>query len=102
MAKKTPSKEETKRDIEKFISSRKSRPQQPNLFGDQDFVFNVLQTELTDIDDEMVKTREAIDRKKEKLEKLQERKQEVNKAADIVANQRKELKKKVKKEVKNA
>ena len=97
-------KEKAKVLREKYAGSfgGKRDEEQPNLFGDQDFVFNVLQTELTDIDDEMVKTREAIDRKKEKLEKLQERKQEVNKAADIVANQRKEVKKKVKKEVKDA
>ncbi len=98
MVTETPLKEEVKKDIEKFTAGRKSKPEQPNLFGDQDFVFNVLQTELTDIDDEMVKTREAIEKKEEKLEKLHVWKEEVSKAAEIVANRKKELKKKTKKE----
>ena len=89
MAKQTPLREEAK-------------PDQPNLFGDQDFVFNVLQTELSDVVDEIEKTQEAIDRKEEKLEKLRERKQEVHKAANIVANQKKELEKKARKEGKDA
>ncbi|GAI33733.1 unnamed protein product [marine sediment metagenome] len=92
MAKQTPSKEETKKDIEEFIAGRKSKPEQSDLFGDQDFVYNVLQTELSDISDEIEKTQEAIGKKKEKLEKLRNRKQEVDKAAGIVANQKKEVK----------
>ena len=99
MAKQTPSKEEREKDIEEFTAGRGSKPGQPNLFGDQDFVFNVLQTELTDISAEIEKTQEAIERKKEKLEKLRERKQEVDKAADIVA---KGLKPKAGKEGKDA
>lgn len=98
MAKESSLKEEAKRDIEKFIASRKSKSEQPNLFGDQDFVYNVLQTELSDIDDEIERTQESIDKKEEKLEKLRERKQEVSKATKIVANQKKELKEKAKKE----
>ena len=62
----------------------------------------MLQTELSDITSEMERTQEAIDRKEEKLEKLRERKQEVDKAADIVANQRKGLEKKAGKEGKDA
>lgn len=78
---------------EKSLKKEKKKPEQPNLFGDQDFVFNVLQTELSDIADEIVKTREAIEKKEEKLEKLHDRKEEVEKATKIVANQKKKLKK---------
>ena len=98
MAKETVLKEETKKDIEKFTASRKSKSEQPNLFGDQDFVYNVLQTELSDIDDEIKSTQEAIEKKEEKLEKLRVWKEEVDKATKIVANQKKELKKKAEKE----
>lgn len=88
-------KQEAKEELSKKKPKKeKKKMEQPNLFGDQDFVFNVLQTELSDITDEMVKTREAISKKEEKLEKLQDRKEEVEKATKIVAGQKKASQKK--------
>lgn len=78
---------------ENHQKKEKKKPEQPNLFGDQDFVFNVLQTELSDITEEIVRTQDAIEKKEEKLEKLRDRKEEVEKATKIVAGQKKKLKK---------
>lgn len=78
---------------EKSLKKESKKPEQTNLFGDQDFVYNVLQTELSDIAEEMMRTREAISKKEEKLEKLKGRKEEVYKATKIVADQKDKVKK---------
>jgi len=99
MAKQTELKEEVKKEFEKRgMLAEKKKPEQPNLFGDQDFVYNVLETDLTDINSSIVRAQDAIDKKKIEIDELQDRKSEVIKAIKIVRKQKKELEKKVKKE----
>jgi len=99
-------KEKTKILKEKYAGSfegkgDKKKPDQANLFGDQDFVYNVLQTDLTDIDSHIESAQKAIEKKKSLIEELRERKQEVEKAVAIVEKQKKESKKKSKEEEKD-
>ena len=75
----------------------KPKHEQRNLFGDQDFVFNVLQTDLTDIDAKIENAHTAIDKKKTLIENLKDRKQEVEKAVAIILKQRTAIQKKSKK-----
>jgi bisphosphoglycerate-independent phosphoglycerate mutase (AlkP superfamily) len=67
--------------------------EQPNLFGDQDFVFNVLQTEITGIREQIEAAEKSIERKETLIEALEARKQEVEKAAKIIADQKKAMEK---------
>lgn len=67
------------------------KPEQPNLFGDQDFIFNVLHTEHSDINAEIERNQETIRKKKEKILYLEDKKAEVDKAIKIVKRQKKEL-----------
>ena len=69
----------------------KKKSEQPNLFGDQDFIFNVLHTELSDINAEIGRNQEGIRKKEERIQSLEDRKAEVNKAIEIVKKQKKEL-----------
>jgi len=80
---------------------KKQKSEQSSLFGDQDFVYNVLQTDLTDIDSLIESAQKAIEKKKSQIEELRERKQEVEKAVVIVERQKKEAKKKSKEEEKD-
>ena len=57
---------------------------QPNLFGDQDFVFSTIQEEISGIHSEIERTQEAIEKKKELLRDLNRRKQQLDKAALII------------------
>jgi hypothetical protein len=71
----------------------KQSASQPNLFGDQDFVFNVLQTDITCINEEVKALRESIQRKQTKIEILELRKTETERAAKIIAGQKKAMEK---------
>lgn len=62
---------------------------QETLFGDQDFVYNVLQTRQSDLGFEIKRHEEAIDRKKESIQQLEKDKKETEKAIEIVKKQRK-------------
>ena len=57
---------------------------QSNLFGDQDFVFNALQEEISGIHSDIERTNDSIDKKKKLLEDLKRRKQQLDKAAVII------------------
>jgi len=79
-------KEKYGKDRERFVLKEKKKPQpeQPNLFGDQDFVFSTIQEEISGIHSMIERTMESIDKKKEFLEDLKRRKQQLDKAAAIV------------------
>ena len=62
----------------------KRNQEQPNLFGDQDFVFSALQEEISGIFSEIERTQEAIEKKKDLLKELNRRKQQLDKAALII------------------
>lgn len=70
-------------DPEKF-GKKKPQPDQPNLFGDQDFVFSALQEEISGIHSDIERAIESIDKKKEALQDLKRRKQQLDKAAVII------------------
>ncbi len=57
---------------------------QSNLFGDQDFVFNALQEEISGIHSDIERTNDSIDKKKKLLEDLKRRKGQLDKAALII------------------
>lgn len=63
---------------------KKDKPDQPNLFGDQDFVFSTLQEEISGIYSEIERAQESIEKKKELLKDLNRRKQQLDKAALII------------------
>ena len=72
--------------------SKETKPdEQKTLFGDQDFVFNVLQTRQSDLGFEIKRCEEAIDKKKELIKQLDKDKKETEKAIAIVGKQRKDL-----------
>ena len=77
-----------KRDTlkEKYAGSftGKRNEHQPNLFGDQNFVFNALQEEISGIHSDIERTNDSIDKKKKLLEDLSRRKQQLDKAALII------------------
>ena len=77
-----------KRDTlkEKYAGSftGKKDGEQPNLFGDQDFVFSTIQEEISGIHSEIERTQESIEKKKELLKDLNRRKQQLDKAALII------------------
>jgi len=94
-------KEKTKILKEKYAGSfggKRDKPDQPNLFGDQDFVFSALQEELSVIHSMIERTIESIDKKKELLDDLKRRKQQLDKAAVMVKDAKHFLKEKKKEE----
>lgn len=62
----------------------KRNEHQSNLFGDQDFVFNALQEEISGIHSDIERTNDSIDKKKKLLEDLRRRKAQLDKAALII------------------
>ena len=75
-----------KRDTlqKKYAGSFTGKPDQPNLFGDQNFVFNALQEEISGIHSDIERTNDSIDKKKKLLEDLKRRKGQLDKAALII------------------
>ena len=61
---------------------------QQNLFGEIDAVYNTLETELKFVNDEISKNQKSIDRAKEKIMALEERRTEIKKSIKIVKAQR--------------
>lgn len=57
---------------------------QPNLFGDQDFVFSAIQEEISGIHVEIERAQESIEKKKDLPKDLNRRKQQLDKAAVII------------------
>jgi hypothetical protein len=86
-----------KRDTlkEKYAGSFTGKGDHPqaNLFGDQDFVFNALQEEISGIHSDIERTLELIEKKKELLGDLKRRKQQLDKAAVMVKDAKHFLKK---------
>lgn len=61
---------------------------QPNLFGEQDQVYNTIQEEISIVVDAIKGCHDAIEKKKEQLEDLEKRKWKLDKAAVTVAKLR--------------
>lgn len=91
-------KEKTTTDDAMFAKKDETKQGQPNLFGEQDFVFNALQEEISGIHATIERTAEAIDKKKELLEDLKSRKTKLDTAAKIVRESKHLLKKEEKEE----
>jgi len=95
-------KEKYGKDKERFMvvdlpaKEKKPQPEQPNLFGDQDFVFNALQEEISGVHSDIERAVDYIDKKKELLQDLRRRKQQLDKAALIVRKSRQLVKKRKK------
>jgi len=68
---------------------KKKSEKQPNLYGEEDKVFNVLETDVTTIKREIKTKFEKIDKLKTDIEKLTAWLKEVTEARDIVAKTRK-------------
>jgi chromosome segregation ATPase len=74
-------------------TKKETKPtEQQNLFGDQDHVFNVLHTRMTDLNSEIEKAFEVIDKKESIIKDLKKEVKETRKAIDIVAKQRDKVK----------
>ena len=74
-----------------------------NLFGEGDVVFNALETELTVVTSEIDSAQKSINRLKEKILDLEERRTELKKSVEIVGGfrKKKEAPKEKKKEEKD-
>ena len=68
---------------------KKKDTKQPNLYGDEDKVFNVLETDVTMIKGDITAKIDKIDKLKTDIKILTERLEEVTEARDIVAKTRK-------------
>lgn len=64
------------------------KPDQPNLFGEQDQVYNTIQEEISIVVAAIVSAQEAISKKEDQVADLMERKQKLEKAAVTVAKLR--------------
>lgn len=74
------------------------KPEQPNLFGEADQLYNTIQEEISIVVAMIETTQEAISKKEDLLADLKERKQKLDKAAATAVKVRdKELKEKKKK-----
>ena len=77
----------------------KKKPDQPNLFGEQDDAYNTIQEEITIVVDAIQGCRDIIKKKDEQLTELITRKGKLDRAAETVAKLRDgALKKKTKEE----
>ena len=79
----------------------KNQELQPNLYGPEDKVFNVLETDVTMIKSDIKVRHDKIDKLKSEIKKLGERLIQVEEARDIVAENRKRIEVKVETEVIN-
>lgn len=73
--------------------TEKKKEKQPNLYGDADQVFSVLETERTDKVKEIESAHKKIANLKEKIDALTERKDALDEAIETVGQQRDVLKK---------
>lgn len=78
-------------EIPKKKKEEKDQEQQ-TLFGETEFVFNALHTELTEVNVDIANTQSSIEKKEKLLGELGERQDKLNKALGIVRKQRNELK----------
>lgn len=70
------------------VKDPKKKPDQPNLFGEQDQVYNTIQEEISIIVTQISAGYEAISKKEDQVTDLVERKQKLDKAALTVAKLR--------------
>lgn len=68
---------------------KKKEEKQPNLYGDEDKVFNVLETDVTTIKTDIEAKYGKIDKLKKEIKTLYAWLKEVEEARDIVAKKRK-------------
>ena len=68
---------------------KKKDEKQPNLYGDEDKVFNVLETDVMSIKSDVSTKYDKIGKLKEEIKTLQVWLKEVEEARDIVAKKRK-------------
>jgi len=93
-------KNEGEAKLEEAKDPKKKKPDQPNLFGEQDQVYNTIQEEISIIVAAIVSGQEAISKKEDQIADLMERKQKLEKAALTVAKLRDSKLKKREKEKK--
>jgi len=67
---------------------KKKKPDQPNLFGEQDQVYNTIQEEISNLVAAINSALEAISKKEDQVADLIERKRKLDKAAITVAKLR--------------
>lgn len=60
-----------------------SAEEEKNLFGEADQLYNTIHTEITIVNEEIEKTQKAVDRGIKKIEKLADRKENLDEAARI-------------------
>lgn len=65
--------------------TKKKAADQPNLFGEQDEVYNTIQEEITIVADAIQGCHDAIEKKEDQLGDLQKRSQKLHTAAATVA-----------------
>lgn len=70
--------------------AKKNATKQPNLYGDEDKVFNVLEVDVTTIKADIKSKHEKIGKLKEDITTLESWLAEVEEARDIVAKTRKD------------
>lgn len=68
--------------------AKAEKTDQKTLFGEQDFVYNVLQTDIADISDDISNSRKKIEKLEKHIKAQEERREEVLKASRIVEKQR--------------
>ena len=84
-------------------TTKEKKPDQPNLFGEQDQVYNTIQEAISTATADIVSAQEAISKKEDQVAALMEWKQKLEKAALTVAKLRdSKLKLKSKKAVEEA
>lgn len=64
---------------------KKSAADQPNLFGEQDQVYNTIQEEITIVVEAIEGCQSTIIKKEEQITALERRKERLDKAAETVA-----------------
>lgn len=75
--------------MKKKIAFDRKKEKQPNLYGDEDKVFNVLETDVTSIKSDISNKYDKIGKLNEEIKTLQVWLKEVMEARDIVAKKRK-------------
>ena len=79
----------------KKIKAKEKAADQPNLFGEQDQVYNTIQEEISIVVDAIQSCQDSIEKKEDQLTELIGRKGKLDRAAETVAKLRdKTLKKK--------
>ena len=69
-------------------TAKEKKPDQPNLFGEQDQVYNTIQEAISTATAAIVSGQEAISKKEDQVADLMEWKQKLEKAALTVAKRR--------------